>query len=740
MINWARYRVCSAMLVLLWLIAGAFIVHSLTRKEEGFEDPNTAALINDLLNRNEIVIGQSASGRPLVITRPDAPLDADGPPTFEDIEPPSNRDLVFNRRIWERCLTLLQQYTAAANWGLAEPFDLVLDNNRYRAVGLKSVNFRYQNPYEVPRAEEMTVAVNSSAKNAHTGLRIVSQGVLLLLRPDAPDREAPLSPPDRDPEGVLVARRALLHAADGTRLRLSLAEAAQGGHLLSAQTFDAQDQPRGPGKQFKGGEYFLWNGRSFAVIAVGQPAAQSSGFGDVIFSKAVNGRLTRVHVHGEATTNLLGARGRGRAAFFDDAIRRDHVREVALTLVPELQVASYHLLRKALEPIEIHPLGRRRRGAVTILDARTGGILANAGYPGFDSRWAQGRRGIINEADLGRSPAQERHMVGSTVKVMTVAAGYMLYGNAHAELLPGSNNRLAIEQAFQNVYGQELRAPLEEPGARVTGEANRRFAEAGGRDRVKPEFLDLLEQIFNVAPLVCLSCNSTSAQQCQPCHEKIVRDNLNSFFDEHHLVNGLYPDRSQFPVLSATSMSSFRNYSLGAEESRFTTMRLAAILGTATDGKVFSPFIVESIRTKNGQTVESSTGVKDFPLLSNGIDSHRNNMIPGMREALRRVLVEGGTGWFYERGGRQYLGARPNRQDDYGKSGTATYEDDRFQDSLFVYRHGDYLVAVWLERADGGTPVESSSDEMLHKEFERHPAHKLVDRIVHIIESLEERS
>lgn len=749
MINWARYRTCGAALVLLWLAAGAFILQSLTRAEEGFEDPNTAALINDLISRNQVVIGQAAPGRALVVTRPGAPLDADSPPTFDDIQPPDNLDLVFNRRVWERCLTLLQQYTAAANWGLAEPFDLALQDSRYRAVSLKPINFRYVNPYALPRAEEMTVPVTSSARNASEGLRVLSQGVLLLLRPDAPDREASLGPAKGDSEGVLVARRAVLHAADGSRLRLSLGEAAQGGFVLLAQPFDGKDMSRGPGRQVGAGEYFLWNGRSFTVFAAkgGAPGrtqraggAGSPQFGDIIFSKAVNGRLTRIHILGEPTTNLLGVRARGRASFFDDAIRRDSVSDVSLTLVPELQAGSYYLLRKALEPVEIHPMGRPRRGAVTILDARTGAILANAGYPGFENRWIQGRRALISEVDLGRSPAHERHMAGSTVKVLTVAAGYLLFGNAHAELLPPSDNYLAIQQAFLNVYGEELGAPLEQPGAGVTPEATRRFAEAGGPGRVKQNFVDLLEQVFYVTPLVCRPCNSQSPPQCRPCHESLVRGNIASFFDERHLIDGLYPDRSQFPVLSASSMSAFRNYALGGEESRFTTMRLAAVLGTASDGKVISPFIVESLRTKEGHTLEGGgDAVKDFPPLANGLDSRRNTMISGMREALRKVLIPGGTGWFIEDDdSRQHLGTKPGREGDYGKSGTATYENDRFQDSLFVYRHGDYLVAVWLERADGGAEVESAAAEVLHKKFERHPAHRLTDRLVRLIETLEE--
>jgi hypothetical protein len=449
-------------------------------------------------------------------------------------------------------------------------------------------------------------------------------------------------------------------------------------------------------------------------------------------------------VLGEATTNLLGARVQGRASFFDDAIRSENVSGVTLTIVPELQAGAYYLLRKSLEPIEIHPLGGRpRRGSVTVLDARNGAILANAGYPGFDSRWAQGRKVIIGD-NLDRSPANERHMAGSSVKVLTVSAGYLLYGNAHNELLPFSNNMLAVEQAFQDAFGQELKAELIPPDAELTEPAKRRFAEVGGKNGVRREFVEVLERVFNVAPLVCSPCGAGTPPSCQTCFEKIVGSNFApAYFDEHHLMNGFYPDRSQFPVLSADSMSAFRNYALGAEESRFTTMRLAAILGTAGDGRIFNPFIVESVLTGDGKTVEDGGGgVGEMPSLANGIESRRNNMITGMRDALHQVVTNG-TGWFFKRQGntvaKQFLGATPGRESDYGKSGTAAYDEGRFQDSLFVYRHGNYLIAVWLERADGNQYVEEAAEEAPHREFERHPAHGLVDRLLQLIDSLDAR-
>jgi membrane peptidoglycan carboxypeptidase len=75
-----------------------------------------------------------------------------------------------------------------------------------------------------------------------------------------------------------------------------------------------------------------------------------------------------------------------------------------------------------------------------------------------------------------------------------------------------------------------------------------------------------------------------------------------------------------------------------------------------------------------------------------------------------------------------------SRSGDYGKSGTADYGDpETFQDSLFVYRHGRYAIAVWMEHADRGEESHPG-----HRPFERHPAHKLTSQIVRLIELLED--
>jgi membrane peptidoglycan carboxypeptidase len=173
-------------------------------------------------------------------------------------------------------------------------------------------------------------------------------------------------------------------------------------------------------------------------------------------------------------------------------------------------------------------------------------------------------------------------------------------------------------------------------------------------------------------------------------------------------------------------------------------LREAAALGTAATGKVIQPFIVESVLDRDGQLIRPQTGAfSEIDLPLNDLGFRRSKMLE-IRQALRKVLLPGGTGYFFtDKGMLQYLGndnpetlevnEAESRKDDFGKSGTADYgASEPFQDSLFVYRHGGYVIAVWLEKADRGEESDAGQ-----RAFERHPAHKLADRIVHLLESLE---
>jgi hypothetical protein len=622
--------------------------------------------------------------------------------------------------------------------------------------GFKEGEFKYINPFTTPPPETIGTPILASSRvgGQRRGWRIVSRGQVMFLRPEAPQEEAEVRIDGTTPAGMaLVAQRFRLIAPDGSSLHLSLARSAgSSGHTttLQIEPFTSQGETQARPGGYQSGRYFIWQGQAYAVynaMTAAESNAASPQSSNLIVTKWINGRLTRLQLLGEATTNLIGARLGGYLPYLDGALKHKQVKQVILTIDPEIQSGAYFLLRNALTKIDgFDRIGRPRRGAVTVLDGETGGILALAGYPSYDADWADRRRVLVDRGAVAQNPALDVHMAGSTVKVLTVGLGYLLFGEAQADLLPRSNNVQAVQQAFQDAYGVALAAPLHGADADLSDEAKKRFEQVGGKKNVLPDCMTALREVFLISPTI--KPDSPDAAK-----EPIISSNLRRFFDEEKLQQECYPVTSRWPIQDTDSMSQLRNHALGAEEARFTTLRLAAILGTAGMGKVLRPYLVEAITELDG-TVEQAEkdAVRDIDAPLKDLTHHRAKMMAGITEALQKVLLPGGTGSFFieakdgkSEARRQYLAlddpdtifseARRGHSD-YGKSGTADYgkplkgEPKKLQDSLFVYRHGRYLIAVWLEQADRGGEGE-------HKAWDRHPAHKLTHRLVQLIEALE---
>lgn len=741
MLNRERFNRIQLLLILAWLLGGALVVTGFLRNEGELSDPNTIALLDYGISNKHIRVTQARRGEPLR-------FEVD---SFESVPPPEissqgrEPSIVFDERQWRRVEQLVGQFVAAANWGLSDPFEYAEQDGLLYVSGFNSRDFTYHNPYDDKRQESATVPIKASSSNQQTrGWRVVGPGVVVLVDEKAGRDEVVLQPGGEFYNGVApVAKRLMLRAAGGGGLRLQfglslLADQKDRETRLLLQKIDAQGKAVGTPKMLKSGDYFIWESEPWVVYdtageATREPTSANQP-GSLVFTKYVNNRPIRVHLLGEATTNLLGARLGGYLPYFEGALNHGLASQVTLTLDPELQAGSFALLRNALEKIDgSHYRGRPRRGAVTILEADTGNILAHAGFPSYDADWAERRRVLVNRSNIAQNPANDVHMAGSTIKVLTVAMGYLLFGSAQSELLPTSINDLAIKQAFQDVYGVELNAPLIGSKGLVTPQAKEQFNKVGGRNRVRPEFLETLQRVFLVSP---------TTQAAEP--EQIVSSDMLRFFNEVKLKEGFLPSASRFPVLEADSMERFRHFALGTEESRFTTLRLASILATVSEGKVVRPNIIESIVDKSGNIIKpQNVALSDIDVTVKGIEARVPKMRFEMAQALRKVLLPGGTGFFFnDNDKRLYLGQDdPDtaadegrlRASNFGKSGTADYGDEeKFQDSLFVYRHGRYVIAVWLELADRGEYVDPE-----HRFFERHPAHKLTHRILQLIESIE---
>jgi cell division protein FtsI/penicillin-binding protein 2 len=193
-------------------------------------------------------------------------------------------------------------------------------------------------------------------------------------------------------------------------------------------------------------------------------------------------------------------------------------------------------------------------------------------------------------------------------------------------------------------------------------------------------------------------------------------------------------------------MGVFRQMAIGGNEAQFTMLRLAAILGTVSSGQRLQPYLIESAydrslsTPKHQMTYERSETFMDLrPILGGvrGVQSgYASIMTRQMENYLRLVCNRAarGTGWYFNSNNSQVFmsendTATPEdesltRRDDFGKTGTADHgQQDNYDDSIFVYRHGRYLIAIWLERADGPGVA--------------HPAHALLNDVVKFIDRLE---
>lgn len=738
-----RFRGAHLLLLVAWAAAAVSVILGMMQDEGDLTASNTIKLMDYGFSKGDIEIVQSRTGDPLRIKQFNTP----SPQNVSDAE---HGQVVYTPEQWAHVGRLVNQFVAMSNWGLGDPFMIgERPNGEVYVRGFRAADFSYRNPFDEPRPErnDSVISASGEVRRRRGGWLVVSRDLALSLSPGARVDESVIGVDGVPSRGLCVAaKRCVLRSPDGSGLRVSIGSAPVAEDKSERLQVEKLNGKGETVRQwlYKNGDYFNWGGRSFVVQGgtgervAGDNPPGNAGAEDLVFTKYINGRPSRVHLLGESTTNLLGAKLGGYTTSLDGALNPQRVAQLNLTLDPVLHLGSFLFVREALGKIDgYHPLpvGRQRRGSVTVLDLETGGILADVGYPSFEPDWLERRRVLVNRTAVRRSPASEVHMAGSTVKVLTVAAGYLLFGNARAELLPRSRNDLAIRQAFQNAYGVELTAPLEGVSADITPEARKQFEQYGTASRVKQEYVSVLQQVFGVAG---------SKEKATEEFEPLISQNLLGFFDRGQLESGFYHEKSRFPILNATSMEQLRNYALGAEDSRFTTLRLAAILGTASEGRVFQPHIVESVLNDRGTLITpqtSSFSEINLPLPEIG---YRRSKMREITQALQKVIVPDGTGYFYtDRDAALYLGAddpstpeineAQSRGSNYGKSGTADYgAGQQFQDSLFVYRHGRYVIAVWLERSDGGTNVDAD-----HRPVERHPAHKLTHRILQVIEALE---
>jgi hypothetical protein len=727
-------------------------LYGYAESESDPEDRERQELYGQAFQAGDISVVQKAQGASLEAIIP----------RYAELRP--DRQRVYGQERWDRMRQQMFRFVAAVNQGLGDPFeypkpedaDYPKPGEPLLVKGVKPASLKYQNPYEAERPLAVTTPISSSQEVARRrrGWRIVSKDLALFLRPGVEE------PVEIGPGARFVAEvgSEFLIASGGdpdSKLRISLADPGPtSGVSIELRAKDGGRKKLGK-EPLQHGSFFVWDKRSFAVFRTDVliKDAADEAIGDLVFTKMVNGQRSRVQVLGRATANLIGSRVGGSTPYIDGAFRHGSAQRLVLTLDPELQSAASFLLHSALDRLSAYPtkMAREREGALSILDAETGHVLAHAGAPGYDPLW-EGRRIILaNRDSLIGNPANHLHMPGSAVKVLTAGAGYLLFGEGAGQMLPESVNRLAIRQAFRNAYGGPM--PPEnvvenKPVAAVTADGEDYFRKHGGKGRLSEDFKAVLDAGFNV--LVSKPDSNVvlyeGPQVRKQYYEGVVPGTLSGYFNAAAMFEFL-PERSRFPVRDAESMAQLRQYAIGASEARFTTLRLAAILGTTTSGRPMFPTLVEAVfdaaldNSKDQRAGYSPESVfpEWLPALDNVEGVHNGNlglMTARMRTFLREVCDGApGTGWYFDSTGRKkiYMTAdnpetaldeAASRRDDFGKTGTADYAElDDFNDSVFVYKHGRYLIAVWLDRAEGVGVI--------------HPAHDLLNRIVSYIERLE---
>lgn len=727
--------------------------------EDDLQDTQRVALFEQAFKMKAIAISQRSTGGPLI---PDVPKYAELP---KEIQEGLGKEIDNDE--WERMRKQTYRFVAAVNQGLGDPFEYEeTDGDRARVTKVKEDSLRYHNPFQEVQPGPITTPISSSEVVAHNreGWRIVSRDLVLYLKPGATPKTISAGAQNVSEIGGEFT------LASGNSPNITLRISTEGDGVRQVLRLD----PRGVDRKGRTenltrrhGDYFVWDGRPFGVYRANTPlgGVDSTAVGDLVFSKEINGKPLRIQVLGRATANLIGSPVGGETRHIDGAFLHSKARRLVLTIDPEIQSAAYYFLASSLKRLDDKhacKLTRPRRGAVSVLDAETGQILAHAGAPGYDPLWEGTRVVLANRQRITDNAANDVHMPGSAVKVMTAAMGYLLFGEGSGEMLPASINQLAIRQAFRNVYGGSLPPPGivdDTRQADVTPAGRQYFDDHAARPaRPRDDFAQVLDAAFYVLDHKPDEATFKSKEESirGRLYEQIVFGDIAAYFNPDARYD-FFPLRSRFPVRDIDDVNSkeqiqrmdlFRMYAIGSNETRFTTLRLGATLITATTGQLIRPYIVESVFdpavATNGGRV-TNRGADIFPNLSmalHDVEGANNGNSRHMAERMMHFLTEvcappkPHTGYYINAAGDDVFMTEndqttPNvneaqfREGDYGKTGTADYGkiDPDFDDSLFVYRHGRYVIAVWMERADGpGTA---------------HPAHGVLNQIVSFIDDLE---
>ncbi|MGE5628074.1 MAG: peptidoglycan D,D-transpeptidase FtsI family protein [Solirubrobacterales bacterium] len=297
------------------------------------------------------------------------------------------------------------------------------------------------------------------------------------------------------------------------------------------------------------------------------------------------------------------------------------------------------------------------RGAVVVLNPKTGEVLAMVSKPSFDPNnldviWSSlntdKNRPLINRATQGLYPP------GSTFKTITAISAL--------ENIDGIMNR-TFEDNGKLVFNAK------ESLSNFNGEVL-------GNITFKQAYVHSSNVAFGTLGL-------------ELGNSKLKETAEKFFFNNDTPADGIIIENSQFPSFKSNEKGNIAQSAIGQSSVLASPMEMALVASTiANDGVMMKPYLVSSVRKSNGENVKSVSPQSIKQVIS-------ANTAAVMKDFMRTVVTEGTGG-----------NAALSFADVCGKTGTADHSDDgsTVPHSWFIgfapYNNPQVAVAVIVE--DGG--------------------------------------
>lgn len=417
------------------------------------------------------------------------------------------------------------------------------------------------------------------------------------------------------------------------------------------------------------------------------------GYSHVAYGQRGVESILNDHLSGNASKPMVS-----RIRNFIEPYKLGH--DVVLTIDKEVQEKAYN----ALAP---------RRGAVVVLEIKTGRILAAASRPSFDpnnssnAEWLDAAKDKLNRPFSNRA-FDALYPPGSTFKVIDVAAALeselveekqeIMCRGSHPEYRVRdirSHGRVDMPKALAvscNVYFADL-------GVRL-GSTLKKYSEKFGFGRV----IDLIPQddelTYRVEPSLAFAWNRYFSVRGAAGDQEVVKKEVREYREA---------DFRQNPRIVAQS-------AIGQNLVSVTPLQMAMIAATIANGGVLmNPYLVQEIRgpARNASTgAERGNPLKIFhpQILGQAISEQTAKRITEMMVGVMELGTGANISKLYNRGGNKIMVA--------GKTGTAEIGDrnkngvidaDERPHSWFIgfapAENPEFAIAVIAENAGEGSRV-----------------------------------